>query len=518
MKHYLITAVLLWSIVIIAFGQKRPQKKIVTTKELTIQSVNPWMNKGFVTLRTDGEERSNQVSLQYFDLAEQKQTSQKLFNFRQRGVDGQLEGSFIWNDKLHLLYSRYHPGPKRNYLFHDQYRLPDLEKEKSLRIDEAYTPGLYRLPFGYSISPDSSKILFYSWSYALPDAPAKLALHVYDGDMNLLWKQRYILPYKNETLYLYGCKLTNDGNAFILGEDYQGKVSENMQIRLEKIKRFALFVEKGNKDFLEYAINLREKAITDMQFEIDPENNLIAVGFYKTPRKTKLEGMFTYKVSYETKKPKLDAYPINKEQYQASYAYGEKEGGFSSNKKGFQSYFVRKIIHHESGGVTVISEQQVESDQVQFTPSGPMYGVDYNDILITRLENSRAQWVLRLPKRQYEVWAGKTAAFSFGIVENKEEILLFFNDNANNHLKEQVKTIATFSSSANEINLMVIVKPDGTFEKVNISSLIKTDARKSYLTPQICWKVTDEVVILYAEQKLGNKSTGRFVAVNLNEL
>ena len=147
------------------------------------------------------------------------------------------------------------------------------------------------------------RFCFYSWSYALPDAPAKLALKVYDDEMKLLWKRRYILPYRNETLFLYGCRVTNDGNAFILGEDYQGKVSSNMRIRMEKIKRFALFVEAGKKDFLEYTVGLGEDhVVSDMKFTMDKNNNLVAVGYYKPRKKYRLAGYFSYRINYETKK------------------------------------------------------------------------------------------------------------------------------------------------------------------------------------------------------------------------
>ena len=501
-------------------GQNELSGRGVVLDQLIVREVKPLNDRGFVVVRTNEPEFPTKLGLQYFDWAEQKQKSEKLLNFRQRGVDGQLEDSFVWNDRLHLVYSRYHPGPKRNYLFYDQYSLPDLEKIVSKQIEEAYTPGLYRLPFGYSISPDSSKILFYAWSYALPDAPAKLTLKVFDDEMNLLWKSRYILPYRNETLFLYGCRVTNDGNAFILGEDYQGRVGANMQIRLEKVKRFALFVEAGKKDFLEYTVSLGEDhVVTDMKFTMDDDNNLLAVGYYKTRKKYRLSGLFSYGIDYQTKKSELARYPVSKEQYQASYAYADKEGAFSSKKKGFADYFIDHVLVDDDGGITVVGEQQVESESLTFSAEGPGFGLDYNDVLVARLEKSRVRWLLRLPKRQTPVWGGDHPAYSYGMLKNGEELLILFNDNLSNHERESMKSVADFNQGSKVANMLFRVLPDGNFKKYNISEQVRTGDRKTYLTPGICWKVSDNQVVIYAETGvLSGKSSGRFIAVNLAEL
>ena len=212
---------------------------------------------------------------------------------------------------------------------------------------------------------------------------------------------------------------------------------------------------------------------------------------------------------------------MTKEQYEASFAYGDKESGFSSGKKGFADYFIDHIMVDDQSGITVVSEQQIQSDQVTFTAEGPAFvGMDYNDVLVARLEKSRVRWLLRLPKRQTSVWGGEHPAYSYGMLKDGNNLLILFNDNRNNHVRETVKKVVDFDQGSKVANVLFRVRPDGSFKKFNISDLVKTDeTRKAYLTPGICWKRSEDVVILYAEQGvLSGKSTGRFLAVNLSGL
>ncbi len=331
MKKYLFQLLWMLSISVSAFAQVDNQSEAKDFSNLSLNDAIVVGDSAFVTILTDDFEWPAQVGLRFNSMKDGKVRHSKVISFKRGAVDGQLESLFMWQEKLHLLYSVYYPGPKRNHLLYEQYDLPSFKKLDSKLIHQAYTPGLYRVPFGYSLSPDSTKVLFYSWSYALPQASAKLALAVYDDQLELQWEQKYILPYKNETLFLYDCKVTNAGDAFILGEDYQGKLGRNNRIRPEKIKRFALYVKQKESDFLEYTLEVKGHTVADVKFAMDGENNLFAAGLYNRARKSKHEGIFLYSISSENKKSRVRRFPIDKDRYKDAYSYAEKESAFSSS-------------------------------------------------------------------------------------------------------------------------------------------------------------------------------------------
>lgn len=518
MKKSAITFFLLGFILPFSFGQKKHSDSLSVSQMHFLRAL-PKDTSTFVVLQANDLQRPSQIGIQYYCIDSSSQIATKIVTFRKRGIDGQFEDCYIINNRLHLLYSLYYPGPKRNHLFCEIFDLPSLENVNALLIDEAYTPGLYRIPFGHSISPDSSKLLFYSWSYALPEDPAKITLQVYDAQMNLLWKQRYILPYKNETLFLYGSKVTNDGNVFLLGEDYQGKVAANMNINLSKIKRFALFAEKNKNDFLEFPILLKEYIPSDLLFEMDKNNNLVCMGFYQKNSTASPGGIFRYSIDYAEKKVTSMLYPIGKEDYQAAFSFAEKEGVLSSNKRGFRDYYTSRIYLEDNNTFTLVAEQQNQSNEVYFTEEGPQYGVEYNDILLANVSAQKIQWLKRIPKRQSEIWNNEKLVSSFGMIKMHQNYYLLYNDDKSNHQKKETKNIREFEYFSSPANILVEVSPtDGAIKRYDISSELFTLNSPSFIIPGFTNNFGNNSIFLYVEPKKDTPVNGQFLKFDLKQL
>ena len=466
-------------------------------------------DSAFIVVQTNNISKPTKLGLQFFDFQTQKLKSETFVNLERRGIEGHLEAVYPFQNRLVLLYSLYYPGPKRNHLLYETYQLPDLVKENSGLVGEAYTPDLYRVPFGYHISPDSSKLLFYSWSYAMPSDPAKLMIQVYDHDYQLLWKKRYVLPYKNETLYLYGCKVTDDGHVFILGEDYQGKVTPNMRVDPSKIKHFALFVEQESNDFLEYVVDLKnDYQVTDLEFTYSTDNLLIGAGYYRYKKRVRNEGIFTLKIDPKTKQSEMEKFPIDKEAYHQHFAYGEKESFFSDDRKDFTSYYIDDIKIRPDGGIVIFSEQRIEDSRA--------YNLLSNDIYVHRVDGKKLSWSIRIPKRQVNVWGSVNPAFSYGIVESNPNYYLFFNDDQANHQSGESPSnfVKRFDSPTRAVQVMVELTPEGQFSKTLYRDQKNNESpSKQLFIPSMSWQITPDVFMMYTEPVDYQKTLGKFVVI-----
>ena len=482
------------------------EKKVVP--QLYVLDAIKLGDSAFIVVQTNNISKPTRLGLQFFDFKTQKLKSETFVNLERRGIEGTLEAIYPFQNKLVLLYSLYYPGPKRNHLLYETYHLPDLVKEDSGQVGEAYTPDSYRVPFGYHVSPDKSKLLFFSWSYAVPTDPAKLMIQVYDQDYQLLWKKRYVLPYKNETLYLYGCKVTDDGHVFILGEDYQGKVTPNMRVDLTKIKRFALFVERESNDFLEYVIDLKgDDQIADLEFTFSEDNQLIGAGYYRYKKKVRLEGVFTLRIDPKTKQSDLEKFPITKEAYQQHFAYADKESFFSDDRKDFTSYYVDDIKITPDGGMVIFSEQRIEDNRA--------YNLLSSDIYVHRVDGKALSWSLRIPKRQLNVWGSVNPAFSYGMVESGPNYYLFFNDDQANHqlTDNPSNFVRRFDNTSRAVQVMAQLTPEGQFRKTLYVDQKNPRLNNQLFIPSISWQITPGTFMMYTEPVNYKKSLGRFVVI-----
>lgn len=461
-------------------------------------------NDNMVAVLANDKEQPTKLYLKYIDTLDQV-IAEKFINLNRLGIRGQLEAIFHWNGKLSILSSLYYPGPQRNHLIFKQYELPSLEETASKEIDEAYTPGLYRIPFGYSLSPDSTKILFYSWSYAIPDDPARLSLHVLDQQLGLIWQNYNLLPFNNETLYIYGCQVDNQGKAYILCENYEGKVSRNMTVRPNKIKYFALMMEPNVNELRVYPLEIEDRTIEGLRFTMEDNNDLHAAGFFREKNKRTFSGVFLFRVDGESKKLTRKLLPISKELYDDAYAPTGDEPTFNPQKRGFSGYVADRLELADDGSIFLVAEQR--PDLQGRTPA-----YEYNDLLAFKISPRRTlDWMVRVPKRQRGFY-GTLSIFSYAMFEEDGRLFLLFNDQVGNDDSWQKGRTLDVYQGGKTANMLVRILEDGSWKSHDISALIDSKAQMT-VYPSYCWSLGDRLLI-YGEQIENDQLKGYFVTLD----
>lgn len=452
-------------------AQRNNRTNAEETKPNQLFELLPVPGKGYINIYTDHPETPSKILMEFIGPAQTVEATKEISLIR-RGLSAMIESAFIWNGELTLITSLFYPGPQRDLLFIRRYSLPDFEEVASEKIAEAYVPGRLRIPFGYALSPDSTNIMFYSWTYAVPEDPVKMEIHVLDRQLERQWTKRFLLPNKNANFYIYACKVDNDANAYLLCEDYKGKVGG--RINEEKIERFVLRLDENSDEATSFVIKLQDKVITDLRFTMDDEGNLYGGGLYRQPNKVNQDGVFVYRIDQKTQGFQKKEIPINKGDYQAMHAYADASGKHVSGTRQFRDYFLDKVVWNDQQGLMLVGEQRIYDDDED----------RYRDILVVQLDpDLRKKWMLRIPKSQVTFW-GQPYFASYCFLERDGKQYVIFNDHQDNMATDEVRPSRIKTLSMNlSFNLpkpfihMIQITPEGKLKHQNLSMVIKQPDR-----------------------------------------
>lgn len=432
-----------------------------------IKEVIPFGEQGFVAIFLDDLERPKRMRLQYF-ASDNAPGQVEVISLERQGIRAKFEGAFAWNGQLNILTSLYYPGPKRNHLMLHRYALPDLQSSEGYLVDEAYTPELYRVPFGFSLSPDSSRIMFYSWSYSLPKDPARVTVTVLNAFLDVVWQQRYVLPYKNESLYIYNCRITDDGRAFLLCENYTGKVGPT--IDENKIEYFVLGGIDGDENMIIYDISPQGKSLRGLHIDPVPGNAMAGGAFYQDPGKSVHEGVYMFYIPPGGGKMEQGFLPISKDAYQKAYIYPGNDGFFNPNRRRFESYKIRKVDVLPDGSFLAAAEQEY------YNESDVTY--EFNDIMVMRVspDLQRLSWMHRLPKRQSEGYnRSPFSPYSYKVFQQNGKWYFLFNDLAMNHAEVGgPRSIGRYLAADDNVVIVAEVDPSGKVRFFNLTRWLRS--------------------------------------------
>lgn len=453
--------------------------------------------KEFIIVSLNSADRPTQLALRYFN-GDGDLEAERIIDLVKQGLSAQYEGAFFWSGKLNLVTSLYYPGPKRNHLIFRQFSLPRLDQVFSDVIDEAYTPEVYRIPFGYSISPDSSHLMFYGWTYTLPEDPAKVNFRVFDQGMNEVWSQKYTLPYLNESLYIYRGAVNDMGRAFIFCENYDGAPGRDIDER--KVEHIILAADGKPEEVIRYVLNLPDMTIIGLQAQLMPDNSIVGAAFMNKGRRSRHEGLYTFQIPPDGTELHRYRILIDDETYQAAYPYGERESIFNANRHRFQDYFIDKIYPEKDGSWTILAEQRIERSNFS--------EIEFNDLLFLQLPNNlqRVKRIFRIVKRQVG-WQGDWTIYSYKAMRHAGRTFVLFNDNPGNYTGQNTnRTIQAYNGGGTKV-MMYSVDQNGAIQPFDLSPLARSRGVRA-IWPSRCQENGNRGVLLYGEQIGTNGATG----------
>lgn len=481
---------------------------------------------GFLVIQSIALEEHNLIELQIFNLKRTLTNIQSIKLGHDKG-NLRIQGFTEFNNNFLLFLSLYQENTRKNELYLYEFSLPDLKLEKKVKIEETYRPSNLNIPFFYALSPDRSKLLLSSWSYAIPKDFAQLSNKVFNKDLLVVKEQSYAFPYENKELYIGKNLIDNAGNAYIIGKNHTGTLVNNYnQLAQLRGNQFILAFFEDKKDPNLYEIDIKKHNFPLLKFKIDSQQDLVGIGFYKKGAKRNFSGTSVFKLNSSNKELKMNNTEIDKAAF--SEALGEIHPNFNTSTSAFYQASIVEVVAKKKAyflvgeriKLDVESQRPVNYfggygfNQNYFRNQDFQYSVDHSllDMFVIKMDlKGNILWMKRIPKQQV-LDEENAPYFSFSVIERERDLLLFYNDHPNNFKIQHKQKLKNTDIRSAVPMLAKVSCNSGKVRKRKLSTLF---GKNTLIRPYFCKKLDGTKVFMYGQNKKRKLETYRMKIANL---
>ncbi len=343
-----------------------------------------------------------------------------------------------------------------------------------IKLDEIETKSKSnRGEFDFKISDDGTRILMYQETPYAKHDDEEINFKIFDSNLMLRWENSFKTPYKGRNFGVLAYKLANDGNIYLLV-----KISpDKSDVRRGQLPfYYTMFVINTQNDRIsEVDIDLKDKFVQEVTFDLNSNNDIVLVGFYSNDMPNNIHGTFLAVVDSRTgsyKQTSIQAFGI------------EILGQYLNEKRirrgqGIQGFNLNHFLLHQDGTATLVAEH---SEIVRVCTTDPRTGITrcdyyfyYNDIIVIRInELGKFEWYRRIPKRQVTVndrgyYSGYSLSF------HKGKIKIIFNDDPRNLANGYKGDLKIMNNPKRSIPVLGSISPDGSIEFTQLYERKKND-------------------------------------------
>ena len=415
-------------------------------------------------------------------------------------LDGQLFAFFTLEEKKSDETNLYYQPIDKSTLM----RLGTHKKITSISFEKRRWKGY----FDYDISKDKKAIAIIAVHHAEKEMNEQFKATVCDARMNILWEKDITLPYESRLFENEDMLLDDNGNIYIRGRIYNEQVKEKVKGAPNYSYKILAYRDEG-KNFKEYNVNLKDKFITDLGFNITDDDKLAVAGFYSDRGTTTIKGVCFILIDAATE----EVVKQGTKEFDASFIelFSRKDVSRKKDDPELYEYDLDNIIIRSDGGALLLAEQYYITVVTTYSNSGGMstshttYYYHYNDIIAVNINpNMSIEWATRIPKRQTTANdGGYYSSYAYAIKDDK--IYLLFNDDPDNIGVNDPASIAKYTSPKRSAATLVTLGSDGKWKK---SLLFSNKEEGVILRPKICEQSGPNQMFLYAEKK-NNYMIGR---------
>jgi hypothetical protein len=408
-------------------------------------------------------------------------------------------------EKLYLFTSRNESKTKHNVLYAQELDkgtlkpAANLTKITQMEYEKRRNDG----GFQFRLAADSSALLVH---YNLPydkGSPEKFGFLVYGPDLKLRWQKQVTLPYPDELFAVNSIRLDGQGGVYLLGKLYQDKVKEKRRGLPNFEYRLLSCTAAGNAT-KEYNIRLRDKFITDVQFAVKENGQIICSGFYSEKGVYSIKGAFFMTLDATSKAP------LGQHLQEFDADFLTEFMSESKAKKGGElyEYDLDDLVMRDDGGVVLVAEQYYHYTHTYYSGTGmnrtmqTMHFYNYNDIIAVNINpDGKIAWTKKIPKHQTSVNdGGFFSSYTLSVINNK--LYFLFNDSPRNLDNSPGDRTVNFNGRRSSVVVLVQLDRGGNLEKVPLFTAKDADV---ITRPKVCEQVSANEVILYGQKKSNHK-------------
>lgn len=412
-------------------------------------------------------------------------------------------------DQLFVFASYADKKVKKNYLYVQSMNKKSLQvnNDRKKLAEIPYQNKFFKGAgaFNYSMSRDSSKIIVF---YFLPYEEygnEKFGFHVLDSEMNELWSNNITLPYTDELFEVKTHLLDNFGNVHVLGKKYYDKLKDRRKGN-PNYNYVVLSYYKGESEAREYDVAVKEKFLTEMQFEINLDHELICAGFYSNKGMSGADGCFYLKIDSESKEIvvenfmefDLDFITQNMSDKDENKVRKKEAKGKDAE---VYNYELDELIIGDDGSVFLVGEKYYVTTSTTTSSNGQTktsYTYHYDDIIVVRIDfGGNIMWAEKVGKKQKSTNDfGFYSSYTLSVIGDK--LYFIFNDHIKNiNKKNENDEYEVFRKKKNSAIALVEVNPEGEQKRISLAS---SEDVEVMTRPKVCEQISGNELILFGQK------------------
>jgi hypothetical protein len=372
------------------------------------------------------------------------------------------------------------------------------------KVENLVTKGLFKFSYkgAYSLitSNDNSKFLISKVSkQSQRDAKAKFKQKIFDADMNIIWSGEVQLPSESSYMYLFDCRINNDGKIYYLSKEWKEitVTKSNGKTKVKKVKgsqtapayffKVYLFDYK-TESYTGYLIDLG-KNITDMQFSADASDDyIICAGFYSNQAyRLKAKFMFGYGLyitpmdliagSFFVKIDKKTGVAVSKitkefdKDFLAKFKTKKGKNGIE-----LEDFDMKHMVFLTDGSVLMVTEKDfVNRYYFRFAYGGVQITIDLqyfheDDLVIVKYDDKgNFAWNTKVDKKQVTLNDGGYYS-SYILNYSNDKLHLIYADHKKNLALPKGADLKTMRNPKKSVSTLLTVDKNGNQTKTKLFS------------------------------------------------
>lgn len=348
-------------------------------------------DRGLVTIGNLTKKSSRYIAITKYDENFTKEWTKQVFE--QNGRKN-IDFLTVSGENILVFVSEYFSREKTIRTYYYQYDLAGNLVTDQKIISELPNEKEHRVELRYVRSLNKKKLLCYKNLNSTKDHE-KILYYLFDEETDLAREGEMLIPYPDEKFEERKVVVSNKGTIYFMGKFYKESRVRNPDDFQYLIYRFNEGQEKGEK----YEVNAGEIYLTDVNFKVDPYDNLYIAGFYSDRSEDQIIGTLYQKINNEGE---LEISQTQK--YDEKFLKEFLTDRQIDKGRELKYFYLDDIILRSDGGVLLIGEKFYTTVSSYLDLYG--YWVDqkiyhYEEVIVNSVSpDGELEWSSVMKKRQ----------------------------------------------------------------------------------------------------------------------
>lgn len=452
-----------------------------------------------------------------------KLKSKKVINMKaHQNYKMSYEGSYFLNDNIYIFSSFPDKKTKTNKLYCRVFDKNTLSSGELKEIEQLpYEKRKFKGGFGVVSSEDNKKLLIYLGKPYEKNSHEKFGFTILNTNLDVEWKKEVELPYTEQLFSVQDYKITNNGDVYILGKEYKEEKSKRNKHKPNYKYHIIAYLNKGNS-IKDYEINLNDKFITDIAYNIAENGDLVCSGLYSETGTYSIKGAFFLAIDSETKNiknnnlKKFDEDFITQGWTDKAIAKAKKKKIKKDKSIEMYEYDLKDFILREDGGAVLIAEQffvrivtRTYTDSQGNMRTTNDYHYYYKDIIVININNEgQIEWATKIDKYQHSVNDGGYYS-SYVLQIDEDKLHIIYNERARKYFEKEERKQLNRKDKNASLTIITTVQSNGDHSK---EILINVSNENTYPVPKFSEQINDKQLLMYTRKMKKRK----FALVNFD--